>query len=258
MIALSETEPRDRAIATAEAAARRVKNRHAQISRAFIRSDNELPPPLAKCLRGGRGGEVRLKLLLSLLWIAGGGAPPHNTKFPAASWAELLGLPEPYTKGVRRIQAAIRWLEKNRLVAIEQVTGLPSKITLLDDSGSGVEYSTPGKGTGRPYRKLPPEFWTKGWLAVLSGTSIAVLLILMDQQRQDRSDDIWLSPSWRTKHYALSADTWTRATKKLSTLGLVTVERKRFRPSFDVVRVRNFYTVNDGRLDASAVAALSA
>ena len=258
MIALSETELRDRALDTAAAATRRVKNRSAQVSRAFIRSDNELPPPVAKCLRGGRGGEVRLKLLLSLLWIAGGGTPPHDTKFPASAWAELLGLPEPYTKGVRRIQEAIRWLEKNRLVSVEQVAGLPSKITLLDDSGSGAEYSTPGKGAGRPYRKLPPEFWTQGWLVVLSGTSIAVLLILMDQQRQVSSDDIWLSPSWREKHYALSADTWTRATKELSSLGLVTVERKRFRPSFDVVRVRNFYTVNAGRLNASAFAALSA
>ena len=164
-------------------------------------------------------------------------------------------LPEPYTKGVRRIQEAVRWLEKNKLVKVEQIAGLPSRINLLDDSGDGSSYSTPGKGTGRPYRKLPPEFWTKGWLSVLSGTAIAILLILMDQQREVSSDEIWLSPSWRESHYSLSPDTWTRATKELSKHGLITVERKKFRPSFDVIRTRNFYIVNSGRLNSLAFSA---
>ena len=59
----------------AEIVARRVHGRAAPVRRLFVeRALPDSPPPLATLLRGGRGGEVRLKLYLSILWFAGG--PP--------------------------------------------------------------------------------------------------------------------------------------------------------------------------------------
>jgi hypothetical protein len=50
-------------------------------------------PPLATMLRGGRGGEVRLKLFLSMQLIAV--AHPYDVTRTASYWAHLLSLPEP-------------------------------------------------------------------------------------------------------------------------------------------------------------------
>ena len=233
---------------TAQKAADRARQRKAPVSKVFIRSTDDSEPPLAHCLRGGRGGQVRLKLYLSMLWQAGG--HPHKVSFPAVWWADLLGLPDPEDNGVRRIHDAIRWLAKTRLIKVESKAGMPSDVTLLEESGNGTEYVHPAK-VRRPYVKLPPELWTKGWLATLSAPALAILLILRDQERQKPSDDgIWIAPSIAKKFYSLSPDTWTRGTKELSKQGVIDVERRRFRPSFDVVRVRNFYRLHMDRINS--------
>ena len=62
-------------IETSRAIARQVRERldrpRVAVRSAFIASeDPETPPPMTQLMRGGRGGEVKLKLLLSMLWIA--------------------------------------------------------------------------------------------------------------------------------------------------------------------------------------------
>src|SRR5438105_691928 len=62
-------EPSEHALRLAETLNHKVKGRAAKIRFDFIRHEAGALPPLASLLRGGRGGEVRLKLLLSLLWV---------------------------------------------------------------------------------------------------------------------------------------------------------------------------------------------
>src|SRR5688500_8111034 len=96
--------------------AQRARHRELQLRRSFVarREGKVGPPPLALLMRGGRGGEVRLKLLLSLLWV--GAKPPHDVTFPSRAWAHLIGLADPDTNGARRIREAIDWLTHHRFL----------------------------------------------------------------------------------------------------------------------------------------------
>src|SRR5205823_14327958 len=109
-----------------------------------------------------------------LLWIAAN--PPHDTTFPSRAWAELLDLDDPGHRGARRVQEAVAWLETNRFLRSEKIPGLPSRLYLLNEAGTGQPYEHPAKSK-QPYVTLPTSFWTKGWIAVLTGSAVAILLI---------------------------------------------------------------------------------
>src|SRR4051812_28635114 len=86
-----------------------------QLPATFARGAMSEDSTLARLLRGGQGGEVRLKLLLSLVMLA--------TRFPyklppytAATFAQMLNLNEPETSGARRVNEALRWLERENLI----------------------------------------------------------------------------------------------------------------------------------------------
>jgi hypothetical protein len=91
--------------------------------------DPQTPGPVASLLSGstgnggGRGGQLRLKLYLSLLWVAA--RAPYNVVRPARAWAVLLGLPDFETKGVRRIQETLRELEQRGFVKVVDNPGGP-------------------------------------------------------------------------------------------------------------------------------------
>src|SRR6266852_4842857 len=74
-------QPSDTAFRLARRLSERIAERSARVRFGFVcRRQGDGPPPLARVLRGGRGGEVRLKLLLTLLWVAGGGDERHATR----------------------------------------------------------------------------------------------------------------------------------------------------------------------------------
>lgn len=206
-------------------------------------------PPTMHMLRGGRGGEVRLKLYLSVLWLAV--KKPHLVQEPAFSWAVLLGLPDPEGKGKRRIQDAVDWLAENEYLARKPVPGKPPMIELLHDSGTGEKYSSPiaPKPTASPtYRKLEPTFWTNGWMAVLSGAALVIWLAYLDER--GASDEAgWLSPSQTRERYSISDDTRKKGLAELKSFGLISPlhgwHREPFAHQFPVVR----YRLNPSRLD---------
>src|SRR6266849_395513 len=71
-----------------------------QLAKSFVRrkETSDPPPPLALLLRGGQGGEVRLKLYLTMSLLAV--SAPYDIKpIPARSWAEALGLDDPERNG---------------------------------------------------------------------------------------------------------------------------------------------------------------
>lgn len=257
-------ESRTAALAAAQTLAQRVMGRDLQLRRSFIMRTNPdaKPPPLARLMRGGRGGEVRLKLYLSLLWV--GSWPPHDVNFPARAWAELLGLALPETNGARRVRDAIEWLAVNRFIAVTLRPGQPSAVTLLREDGQGSPYSVPGaaardaKGEGRgvdPHRyvKLPHTFWTNGWITSLSTPGIAALLMLLAEQSRPTPVEVWLAPTTARNRYAFADDTRYKGLAELELAGIVHVKQEPVgRNSFDFRRRRNAYTLDLARLGAIA------
>lgn len=258
--------PSAEALVAAEAVARRVSNRKAQVRRLFVEtSDPAQPSPLARVIRGGRGGQVRLKLLLSILWFAA--APPYDVTYPARAWAALLGLPDPEGRGARRVSEAFSWLESNRFIAVEVRPGHPSRITLLREVGDGSAYSVPGADYNKlrggvsedilavhRYVQLPATFWVNGWLAVLSTPAVAMLLVLLlEVGGRDESTEVWFSPRMASLKYSLSEDTRLAGVNELRRAGLVTIKRRDTNPDpFAVRRLRNVYRLNPDRFELPA------
>lgn len=240
-------ELREQALQHAEHIATRVHHKAAPVSRPFVRSGDSGVPPLVQCLRGGRGGEVRLKLYLSIIWLAR--KPPHDTPYPARFWTELLALPDPAGNGSRRVTDAITWLTWAGFLRVKRQLGQPSVLYLLDDGGTRAPYQPPHK-LDRPYVQIPEGFWTKGWHCTLSGAAVALLLVMLDQHASPRAKGgFWLSPSRAKDLYALSPDSWTRGTAELAAYGLVDVLRQPVSPEFGWRRLRNIYRLNAARLE---------
>jgi hypothetical protein len=260
--------PSRRALTQAERAVIRLKRRSAQIRRIFIMRDDAVKPALARALRGGRGGEVRIKLYLTLLWF-GGGKDPYDVRFPARAFAELLDLEDPMGRGARRITDAVEWLEAHNLISVARARGEPSRLKLLDESGQGRSYRPPGevcrqlsdKGTiagwkdneeawyFNRYEKLPAEFWGNGWIAALSGAGVAILLVLMVLHTENRGKQgFWISPKRAKERFALSEDTWTKGVKELARHRLVVVRPKQVSEDFGWKRRRNTYILDRSRL----------
>jgi hypothetical protein len=249
--------------------AARVRRRNAQVRRSFVeRGDEAAPTPLALLLRGGRGGQVRLKLLLSLLWVAAN--PPHDATYPARVWAELLGLPDPEGNGARRINDAIGWLGAHHFLEIRQRPGQPTTLILLHETGSGEPYTVPGatlvrlrnanaaERSAHRYLNLPSSFWTSGWIGVLSGSAVAMLLVLLLEfgsrrpttESPDEVREVWFSPAVAEQRYALSEDTRSAGLRELERYGLVTTRRRRVSPdALDFRRLRNTYVLHPETLN---------
>lgn len=252
----------DTSLTLAGEAAVRVKNRDAAIRNGFIEAatGSDVDAPLAVMMRGGQGGEARLKLMLSLLWVSG--LHPHDTSFPGRAWAGLINLPEPNTNGARRISAAVATLEAQKLVRVERHDGLPPTVFVKDERGIDKDYEHPGaviaarKGTEETtesseyYVKLPPEFWTKGWIGVLSAPAVAMWLVLLRQAgRTGSTTGLWFSQKDALRRFGLSPDTRSAGFQELTERGLVSVARRSVSlTSFDYKKVRNVYSLHRGQL----------
>lgn len=254
------------ALEVAELLSARLRGRDAQVRTSFVeqRESAGAPPPLARLLRGGRGGEVRLKLLLSLLWV--GAQPPHDVALSTRVWAELLGLPDPSGKGSRRVSAAVQWLATHEYVKRQERPGRPPRLVLLEETGTGSNYTLPGSriailnAAGQDwsehrYIKLPNQVWTAGWLPALSGPAVAMLLVLLTHGSVNHREDLWFSPGFADQRYRLSEDTRYRGLSELNFNGLVTVKKRPLqRNRLEDVRLRNTYSLNLERLSVKAEA----
>lgn len=232
-------------------------HRPTRVRFSFIRNEEGASgtPPLAQLLRGGQGGAVRLKLLLGLIWAAGGGREGderHMTNaYPARAWATLLDLPDPEGNGQRRIRDAIQWLEARKLIRAHREEGRPTVLEIRREDGSGLDYMDPAraisqiKDESEKWRELhvtlPDTFWTDGWAATLSGRALAILLVLGQLTYTEREWD-YASPKKARERYTLSEDTWSRGVAELKGHGIVEIRRRKIAEDvFQLRRLRNEY-----------------
>ena len=221
-----------------------------QLPVGFVRAQGDAArPPVARMLRdgrssrGGRGGAVRLKLYLCLNLLAA--RAPHGVRrIPARAWAEALNLRDPSGLGARRVSDALAWLDEAKMITVRRERGDSPVITLLDPTGNGSEYKRYS-----PYVQVPLGFWREQWIVRLSGSGVALLIVLLDLQggKKSRQDAPWL-PTRQRARYGLSDDTWTRASKELAEQGLLTIDRIPQGRDFDFRRMRNTYWIDKSRL----------
>jgi hypothetical protein len=218
-----------------------------QLAKSFVRriETSDPPPPLALLLRGGQGGEVRLKLYLTMSLLAA--SPPYDIKpIPARAWAQALGLDDPERNGARRVNDAIDWLAKHNFLESHRRRGTPGSVRLLSQAGTGGLYTRPTV-KGR-YVTVPLGLWDQGWIARLSGAALALLIVLIDVQA-GRPAPGWVSPE-RARLYDLSPDTWTKGVRELEAFDLVSVAKQPQGDTFDYRRMRNVYSVQGKLLQA--------
>jgi len=263
----------DSALSAAGDLATRVKGRSAQVRRSLlVRADDSRVTSLMLLLRGredrtvGRGGDLRLKLLLSLLWVAG--AEPYDVSYPARAWATLLDLREPEKAGARRVSQALQWLDDHKFARVEQLIGRPPRVTLLRETGFGEPYLPPGavnnrltqqlqnatgleekalreQREGERYLQLQPALWTQGWIQTLSGPGLSMLLVLLAEAAGGTDRDLWLTPDLARRRYGLSPATRSSGLRELYDLKAVTMKRRTIsRDVFDYRRMRNVYRIN--------------
>ncbi|WP_454778742.1 hypothetical protein [Georgenia muralis] len=200
-------------------------------------------PPLARLLGGGQSGEVRLKLFLTYVMRAT--AKPYGTgALYTLDAARALGLPDPEDKGMRRVQAGMRWLRTYGFLAETVDDQGRQQIQVLDPmSTSGETKHWPGRGDGSRYLSVPIELWTNGWICVMPGRALTLYLVLKELTG-GRDDRRWTDAE-RKKRYGLSSSTWTRAATDLEGLGLLTVDQAQVRDDYAVKRRRNTFHLHD-------------
>jgi hypothetical protein len=262
---LNGTEPDPDLVPDYQQAAASAARRHAGADSAAIRyrfiarpDAADSSPPLARILRGGggRGGGTRLKLYLSLLWLARNRNLERPVfSYPAQQLAALLGLPHPGNAGARRVQEALRWLEQENFVALDRRPGDVTRVHLLDDAGTGLPYQPPGSlATRAPrrsqkereqhfYVQLDARLWTMGWISVLSGAAITMYLACLYEQRGQPDEPVWISPRMGRERYDLSDETKNKGLRELTDQGLLDLARRPVpAASFDErFRARNVY-----------------
>lgn len=264
-------------LATAKAFARTFRtNRRgagAPVRRLFVQADQSDVSPLSTLLSqrpteagevrggGGRGGALRVKLYISLLWVAA--KEPYSSARPARSWADLIGLDDPSGNGARRIRSTFLELAERNYVRVERrKPGEPTEVFLLDESGNGSRYTVPGSQfaqsdedfatpkTRHEYFRIPEGFWTRGVIADLTGPGLAMFLILLSESR-GAPRPVWFAPAQSRNRYGLSDGTRKSGLKELSELGLVKVRRQGLAPGsarLSAMRSRNVYTLQYDRL----------
>ncbi|WP_329167440.1 hypothetical protein OHB49_45170 (plasmid) [Streptomyces sp. NBC_01717] len=169
-----------------------------------------------------------------MLWLSRNEDASLNT-YPAHQWALLMGLDAP-----------------------EQ--GAPSHIRLLSDTGGGRPYRAPGlamrKATKQEkaanlYVQLAAGFWTKGWVAHLSGAAIAMYLVLLHEQMGEENKSVWIAPRMGQERFDLSDETRRKGLKALVDQNLAAVRKPAgARPAPDIAahRVRAWVDAMVGRV----------
>ena len=209
-----------------------VKRDACPVRRSFVErpedGDTSSPTPLAALLRtrelaGGKGGGLRIALLLTLIWVTA--RAPYSTTRVAAYWAELLGLEHPRGDGARTVRDALHELADRGLIGLHS-TGSRTEIFLLNESkpilpdGKPALYEPPYGH--EPYLPIPRSFWTQGLAGSLSGAGVAMYLCALALTRHD-APEFFISTSFFDERYGISRSSRKRGLAELAERGVLTV-----------------------------------
>lgn len=173
------------------------------------------PGPLAELCR--RQDERALGLYL--LFHAAASAHPYDVVLPAGVWARAIGLAPTSASARSGVSKALRRLEDLRLIRRERA-GNRSRVVLLDESGTGEDYTHPAE-CGERYLKLPYAYWEAGWYLHLELPAKVVLLIALGL------NDAFPLPAERARDwYGISPDTAQRGLAELEGHGLIDVDQR--------------------------------
>ena len=189
---------------------------------------------------GGQGGEVRLKLWLSMVYrVVKEDNWTKLRKNDHANYASMFGLKDPAGKGVARVRDAYRWLHKNRYIVIDggrlkaygRVRVTHEVTHFLPEDKPLVMRPAP---TGQkdiefpdvPYLKhryfnLPRPFWENGWITYMRSAEILVLMILCNEARNNEDTEIRIPVHDRMRRYGLSDDMWRQGETGLERRGII-------------------------------------
>lgn len=198
----------------------------------YVKRADDIKPMAARLFRSN---DLRLKLHMTLVMRATK-APHTLPRYKTHYLARLLNLPS--ASGPRRINDAMTWLRKEKLV----------ESTTLDDGKEGIQLLKPD-GSGKPWDLakvtrwvgVPFALWTNAWIVQLSGRDIAVLLALFELNGGSKHPDGELMSGHRKSQYGLADDTWTRATQTLEKLGVLETTKVVWGNEEHEVRTRKRY-----------------
>ncbi|MEU6709656.1 hypothetical protein [Streptomyces wuyuanensis] len=227
---------------------RRTYIRHNEM-RLVEHERNGLPteerPPAARLI-APRGVAGRLHLML--LFAAACQAKPGNqwpNRIPIDpdsayrfSWMRLTGSYARHTPGgpyvasprankQRQIQAGLKKLRDNLLVEFPHAgTRHPFRdFTLLCDSGMSTQaavipYKVPRKA--EPTIDIPAEFFTQGWVHLLTPSETAAYLMWLDVDQNPFHDEPYVTGAERAGHYGLGREVY-ETHSQLEAFGLIDV-----------------------------------
>lgn len=183
------------------------------IRRTFLQQGTQRKPqpgPLQKIVQ--RHDDTALDLYLLLM--AGASSHPWDVTRDSRAWGRAIGHGSDVDGGRSIVSKAWRRLDETYRLVQRDRSGRLAKITLLDESGDGTDYSSPGKA----YLKLPFAYWTadEAWHHQLSLPAKATLLIALSLKQPfalpaERAED------W----YGISPDTIDRGQRELRSHGIL-------------------------------------
>lgn len=143
------------------------------------------------------------------------GTDPHTTDFTYEEWATLLGRSDAGDGGAAAaaVRRAVVTLGREGLILADRSQGAKPRLQL------GLESGTPGrfKTYVKPKREkptagafddadvwmlLPPELWTNGWMAALSGRALLTYLVILRQT--EVHTPAFLTDENRKKYFAIA------------------------------------------------------
>lgn len=195
---------------------------------------------------GGRGGEIRLKLWLSLLYRFN----PEEVWFDldevnAKFMAGMFGLEDPTEKGAARVRAAFNWLDHHGFIEIEggrlkkkgRVRVVHEVSLYLPDQWYGIHRQSP-KGTAdgclyaefprynESYVRVPSALWTNGWMGYLKASELMVLIIVC-KLSENKNQRVEIKAARRYERFGLSDAMWRQGVAGLQDRGII----KSFEPA---------------------------
>jgi hypothetical protein len=194
---------------------------------------------------GGRGGQTRIALYLSLVWVAAAG--DHGTTRPASFWASLLGLQDPEGAGSRVVRSTWTELERRRFVRVQPgaYQGDVPTIWPLRDDGSGQPYSTPTGLDGDTYRRIPESFWASLLPeGELTGAGLVMYLAaLRTAGTRGSAENLTFSRRYVTETFGLGDSTRKAGLRNLTELLVLEAETRVADDAGDSLRRRRLRTV---------------